>query len=104
MTATDVLDLHTDILPVDLVLRKICQCMASRLASLLPSHPLHAPFQQRARRYIKKHRLPLHELAHTYGMAPGQMEMIAPVHLAPGKVLRCTTHISASVEDSVAYK
>ena len=37
-------------------------------------------------------------------MAPGQMEMIVPVHLAPGEVLRCTTHISASAEDSVAYE
>ena len=37
-------------------------------------------------------------------MVPGQMETIAPVCLAPGEVLRCTTHISASAEDLVAYK
>jgi hypothetical protein len=42
--ATDVLDLHANILPVELLLHKICHCTALRIATLPPSHPLHTPF------------------------------------------------------------
>ena len=39
-TTTDVLDLHTDVLPVELLLNKICHRAFLRLVSLPPAHPL----------------------------------------------------------------
>jgi len=43
-TATDVLDLHANILSVKLLLHKICHRAALHIATLPPSHPLHTPF------------------------------------------------------------
>ena len=55
-TATDMLDLHANLLQVDLLLHKICHRTAVQLATLPASHPLAAQFQLRARKFIKSHR------------------------------------------------
>jgi hypothetical protein len=44
-TATDVLDLHANLLPVELLFHKVCHRAAVHLATLPDTHPLHAPFR-----------------------------------------------------------
>jgi hypothetical protein len=52
-TATDVADLHVNILPIDLLLNKICHRAALRMATLPFHHPLHKPLRTCAKRYVK---------------------------------------------------
>jgi hypothetical protein len=40
-TATDSLDVHAHLMPVDLLMKKICHRAATRLISLPETHPLH---------------------------------------------------------------
>jgi len=78
-TATDVLDVHTDLLPFHLLVDKHRQRAALRLATLPESHPLHKPVKNAAARNVKKHPTPLHELMHTYKIKPQLTETIRSV-------------------------
>jgi hypothetical protein len=42
-TATDILDLHANLLPTELLFHKVCHSATLRLKTLPPSHPLHKP-------------------------------------------------------------
>jgi hypothetical protein len=75
---TDALNLHATLLPVD-SLHKVCHRLAIHLASLLETHPPYAPYHQRAKRFIKSHQLPLHELAFIYNITPDDFEIITAV-------------------------
>lgn len=75
-TASDMLDAHDDLLPFHILVNHICQRSALRLAAVPDTHPLHKPVR-RARRYIKHHRAPLHELLHAFGINPEALETIA---------------------------
>jgi len=88
MTTTDMMEILAGILPIQLLMHKICHRVALRIASLPSSHPLHSVFHLRARRYIKTHRSPLHELADIYKAHPWAVKMISPVWLPPGYVSR----------------
>ena len=87
-TATDILDLHAGLTPIPLMLHRICHRATLRLASLPETHPLHSVFRTRAKRYIKTHRSPLHELASIYDIAPGNIEPTSPVRSPPAYVLK----------------
>ena len=54
-TATDVLDLHANLLPVKLLLHKVCHRATIQLVTLPASHPLAAPFKTWAKHFIKTH-------------------------------------------------
>ena len=82
-TATDVLDLHAGLTPIPLMLHRICHRAALRLASLPVMHLLHSTFRTHAKRYIKSHRSPLHELASIYNITPDNIELSSPVHSPP---------------------
>ena len=85
-TAGDVLDIHTDLLPVDLLLSKILFRAAVRICSLPPAHPLHNAIRRAARRSIKRHRSPLHNLLHLSKLSPNAVETISTVRRSPGYV------------------
>ena len=59
-TAGDVLDVHSYILPVDLLFTKLLTRAALRLCSLPKSHPLNPVTRSSAHRKAKRHRSPLH--------------------------------------------
>ena len=52
-TATEVLEVHADIQPVDILLNDICHRATLRLASLPVSHPLHKPVRTCTKRMVK---------------------------------------------------
>ncbi|KAF5367638.1 hypothetical protein D9615_010583 [Tricholomella constricta] len=101
-TAGDVLDAHTNLLPVDLLYHKILQRAAARLASLPPSHPLHSPVRKAARRQVKRHRSPLHNLFFLTGIDPTQIETIAPTRRRPNYVPSFSTHIKGDKAKALA--
>lgn len=53
--AGDILEAHANLIPIDLLFRKILFRAATRLASLPSSHPLYHPIRQSAKRFVKKH-------------------------------------------------
>ena len=54
-TVTDVINLHADLLPMQLVTHRLCQWATLRIASLPEMHPLHDVSCRQACRYIKSH-------------------------------------------------
>jgi hypothetical protein len=66
--ASDVLEVHANLLPIGLLFDKILFQAATRLASLQPPHPLCALARKAAKRFVRKHRSPLHYLFHTTGV------------------------------------
>ena len=61
---TDSLNIHANLLLFQLMVDKAQFQAALRLASLPASHLLHKPVSQAARRFVKKHHSPLHEMMH----------------------------------------
>ena len=59
-----------------------------RIAVLPDAPPLHDIYRIRARRYIKAHQAPLHELAAMYGIMPGSVEVLDPVHTLPSQEIK----------------
>ncbi|THH05611.1 hypothetical protein EW146_g9856 [Bondarzewia mesenterica] len=49
----DALEVHTNLLPIELLIDKLCQRAATRLASLPKAHPLHDHVQRAARTFVK---------------------------------------------------
>ena len=101
-TTTDMLDLHADVLPVELLLNKICHQAYLQLASLAPIHPLQKLVYTCAKRYIRSHRSPLHELANIYDVDPQVVEIITLPSFPQGHWLKHTMTIQSTAEESVA--
>jgi ribonuclease HI len=89
-TATDTLDVLANLLPIHLLVAKHQQRAALRLATLPPTHPLHKPIANAARRLVKRHPTPLHNLMYEYGIKPEAIETI--------KAVRQTTKWNANVK------
>ena len=80
---TDTLDVHANLLPFHLMVDKVQFQAALRLATLPTSHPLHKPVNQAARRFVKRHHSPLHELMHRFKLKPHLLEKIAASRQGP---------------------
>ena len=102
-TATDILDLHVGVLPIDLLLHRICHGAMLHLASLPASHPLHRPIITCAKWYIKTHCSPLHELAHIFEVTPQEIKMVSPPACSPSHHSRCALIIPTLVEESADH-
>lgn len=77
-TATDILDIHADLLPFPLIVEKHMQRAGTRLATIPDTHALHGSIKRAARRYVAKHRSPIHEVLHRNKIKPEQLETIRP--------------------------
>ena len=47
-SASDVMEAHANLLPIELMINKVCHRATLRLAALLETHPLFKPVQQSA--------------------------------------------------------
>jgi ribonuclease HI/exonuclease III len=100
-TATDILDIHANLLPVDLLMDKICHRSAVRLLSLPEGHPLHSSILHCKSHYVKTHRSPLHELFHIYKLRNTRVETIDAVRRRPGYAKPMITKIDESKEEAI---
>ena len=82
-TAGDVMDVHANLLPVDILFHKILFRAATRIASLPSTHPLHHLSRKAASRYVKRHRSPLHNLFFTTKVSPSTVETVSPTRRRP---------------------
>ena len=101
-TATDTADLHANILPIDLLLNKVCHRAALRMAALPFNHPLHKPLRTCAKRFIKRHRSPMHLLMHIFNIVPDDIETIIVTRRHP-RIGNCfTVRVAENRDDSIA--
>lgn len=77
-TPTDSLEAHANLLPISLLLQKLCHRAATRLATLPQSHPLHSRIKWIARHDVKRHRSSIHNLLHSFRIYPENIETIDP--------------------------
>lgn len=100
--AGDVLEVHANLLPMELLLRKILFRSATRLAYLPSSHPLSKPVCRSASRYVRKHRSPLHYIFYTTSIIPSTVETVSPVRRRPSYLPKFSTTILSEKEKALA--
>jgi hypothetical protein len=76
---TDTANTLADLLPFHLTVDKHRQRAALRLATLPITHLLHKPVLNAAKRLVKQHPTPLHDLMHRYNVHPQRIETIKAV-------------------------
>jgi hypothetical protein len=77
-TPTDLLDAHAGLLPVELMLLRICHRAAVRLCTLPDTHPLHPLVRASHRSRNEKHRDPIKNTLRIFKLNPRKFEPIAP--------------------------
>ena len=84
-SASDVMEAHASLLPVELMLHRVCHRATLRLAALPELHPLPKPTHQSTRRFLNQHRSPMHHLFHAFKLRPQDCKKIAPSTCPPNK-------------------
>lgn len=100
-TAYDVLEAHAHILPVDLLFRKVQTQAATRICALPPNHPLYPVACRAAKRFVNRHRSPLHYLFHITQLNPRLVETISPIRRHPTYKPSLTTKISSTKDTAL---
>jgi hypothetical protein len=77
-TATDVLDAHANLMPMNVLIDKVRCRAALRLATLPRAHPLFPFVKKAARRRVRRHPTPLHELMGDFKIRPEEIESVGP--------------------------
>lgn len=80
-TPTDSLEAHANLLPISILMQKICHHATVRLASLPQSHPLHKKLTWIARHNVQHHRSSLHNLLHTFRIYPSDVKTRDPAKI-----------------------
>ena len=99
-SASDVMEAHANLLPIELTMDRVCHWAALRLAALPESHPLFKPVRQSARRFLKRHRSPLHHLFHAFNVLPQDCETIMPLTCPPNEVSALQLQVADTWEES----
>jgi len=82
-TAGDILDVHANLLPIDLLFSKVLFQATVRIVSLPATHPLYKPACKAAKHSVRKHHSPLHNLFEALDLDPNAIELIAPTQCHP---------------------
>jgi ribonuclease HI len=99
-TATDMLEYHAFLYPMQLRLNYTVFMAAARLASIPSTHPLAKPVLQCQRRYVQRHRSPLHEIMQAFPNLY-EVERIQPAPTHPSWKPEITAYIADSKEEAV---
>lgn len=107
--AGDVIDVEAFILPVDSLIRKQLFRSAIRISSLPKSHPLHDIARRTAKRFVRRHRSPLHHLFYLAQIDPDKIETIQPARRRPGYktsfgVRICNTKAKALIQADTTHR
>ena len=101
-TVTDILEAHTNLLPIPLLLQITCHRAIVRLATHPSSHPLHAPVRKAAKHFVSSHRSSLHYLTKSFLISPDDIESINPARRPPSTRIPVKTSIARSKEEAIA--
>src|SRR6266481_6338495 len=69
-SATDTMELHANLFPVELLMQRVCHRVMLQLATLPETHPLYKLVRVSVCRDVHRHRSTLHQLLHTFSMWP----------------------------------
>jgi hypothetical protein len=100
--AGDTLESHANLLPIELLMDKVLFRAASRIASLPFSHPLHSLARKAAKRFVKRHKSPLHLLFYTSSIDPTKVEPISAVRRRPNYTPSFSTTILGSKDEALS--
>ena len=100
-TATDILEAHANLLPLDLWIQNLCHQAAIHLSSHPTSHPISLLIQHASKCYIKRHKSSLHHLTHTYLLNPNTIEKIHPAWRRPNELPPHSSSIVQTKENSI---
>ena len=98
---TDTLDVCTDLLPFHLLVENLVYHAASILVTLPLSHPLERHIAWASVRYVKSHRLPLHEILHAFNVHPNDFKAITPYRREPRSCMPVATSIPKTREVAI---
>ena len=99
-SASDVMEAHANLLPIELTMDRVCHRAALCLAALPESHPLFKPMRQSTRRFLKRHRSPLHHRFHAFNVRPQDCETIMPPTCPPNEVSALQLQVADTREES----
>ncbi|KAJ3476748.1 hypothetical protein NLI96_g10952 [Meripilus lineatus] len=99
-TATDVLDYHAGLPPIDIHLNQVVFNAAVRMATLPKHHPLHKAVKRCSNRYPHFHRSPIHELFQAFPEVR-ELETIDATPLDPTQPSDIITVIASSKEEAI---
>ena len=102
-TPTDLLDAHAGVLPMELILAKVCHRAMVRMLTLPDTHPLHQLINKARRHAPSKHQGPIDHLLKTLKMENQheELEIIAPTTEDPYHSPRFQTSIQETRELSI---
>jgi len=83
------------------MVKRVLYRAASRLATLPQSHPLSKHVSRAAKRYVKSHRAPMHEILHAFNVQPTRFETITLCSRSPKWHPPFSVHVSKSKADAV---
>ena len=98
--AMDIMEAHANVLPVELLMHRVCHRAAVRLASLPDTHPLHKPVLACACRQEKCHLSPIHLLLQAYKIKPAEFKAFSLANRPPNIKCVLTTDIAATRDSS----
>jgi len=98
---TDLLDLHAGLLPMDLLLKKICHRSSVRLCTLPSSNLASQQLNHYMRHPAKKFITNTQHMLNIFDLNPKRIEKITPFSHFVSQLLPFTTHLSASKEELV---
>ena len=90
-TTFDILKVHVNTTPIDLLFRKAQINAIAHISSLPPKHPLHQLIGRATRHFVNRHKSQLHYLTQ---VDPKWSEIISPVQRHPSYTPLLTTKIS----------
>lgn len=94
-TATDSLDVHSDLLPFRHMVQRVCLSAAIRLVALPNTHPLYPEIKKK--RLIKRHRTSIYTLIHHFQLDPSKIEKIPSIRSDPKDPPYHTVHIATDM-------
>jgi ribonuclease HI len=100
-TATDILDAHANLLPMEIMIDKFRCRAALRLATVPRSHPLFPYVRKAARRLVKRHPTPIHQLMHDFRINPEEVEKVEPTKMDPKWIPPYTVRVAKTREEAI---
>ncbi|KAG2153822.1 hypothetical protein DEU56DRAFT_726253 [Suillus clintonianus] len=100
-TTTDTLEIHAKLLPLEHQIQNLSYQAALCLASHPTSHPLHAPVQRAAKRFVMRHKSSLHHLFHASELDMESVETITHSRRPPSAISPYSINIANSREQAV---
>ncbi|VDB89214.1 unnamed protein product [Peniophora sp. CBMAI 1063] len=98
----DLLDISANLLPMRLLVAKLCYRALSRISATPVNHPLHCVARRAAALFPPRHRSPLQYLYHLFPeLTPDRLEDITPMRYNPALMeTPYATHIAETREES----